>query len=204
MTSNERPIHKERVVVLLKPDAVQRSLIGEIISRFERVGLKFTGLKMVVPTRDQVLRHYNKTDEWFLKKGTRIVEDLKASNLPVDKEPIEYGREIIEHMVKYMTAGPVIAVVLEGNAACAVAAKLTGSTEPTTSDVGTIRGDLTLDSYTLSSVESRGVRNLVHCSGNAEEAEYEIGVWFGKDELVNYRLVQEAILYDVNLDGILE
>lgn len=200
----DRPIHKERVLVIIKPDGVQRSLIGEIIARFERVGLKFTALKMVVPTPDQIRKHYNKDDEWFLKKGNRIVDDLKAHNQPVDKEPIEYGREIIEHMVKYMSAGPVVMMVLEGNAACAVAAKLTGSTEPTTSDVGTIRGDFTLDSYTLSSVEARGVRNLIHCSGNADEAEFEIGVWFSANELINYRLVQEAILYDVNLDGILE
>lgn len=197
-------MHKERTLVIIKPDGIQRSLMGEIISRIERTGLKFVALKFLVATREQCIVHYNKTDEWFLKKGNRIVDDLKAHNQPVEKEPIEYGKEIIEHIVRFMTSGPVLAMVIEGNAACAVVTKLVGGTEPTTSDVGTIRGDLTLDSYPLSSLQNRAVRNLIHCSESPEEAEREIKVWFSENEIINYRLVQDAILYDVNLDGILE
>ena len=195
---------KERSLVIIKPDGVQRSLIAEIIGRFERTGLKFSALKLVVPTADQCWSHYAKDDEWFLSKGTRITNDRKEQGLSIDKEPIEYGRDIIKANVDFFTSGPVVAMVIEGNAAVAIVKKLVGGTEPTTSDVGTIRGDLTVDSYALSSIDNRAVRNLIHCSDSPEEADREIPIWFQPEEIVDYRLVQDAILYDVNLDGILE
>jgi nucleoside-diphosphate kinase len=195
---------KERTLVILKPDAVQRSLIGEVIRRLERTGLKFVAFKFLVPAAEQCWTHYNKNDEWFLKKGSRIVEDRKGQGLPIEKEPIEYGKDIILSNVKFFTSGPVLAAVIEGNQAVAVVKKVVGGTEPTTSDVGTIRGDLTIDSYELSSIDGRAVRNLIHCSDSPEEADREIAIWFKADELIDYRLVQEQVLYDVNLDGILE
>lgn len=196
--------HQERTFVILKPDTVQRSLIGEVIGRFERTGLKFVAMKMFVPAREQLLTHYNKDEAWFLKKGTRIVEDLKAQGLSIDKEPVEYGRAIIDTIVKYMTAAPVIGMVLEGNQAVAVVTKLVGTTEPATSDVGTIRGDYTVDSYAHSSFENRAVRNLVHCSESPEEAEREIQVWFTEEEIMNYVTAQERIMYDIDLNGTTE
>ncbi len=193
--------HQERTLVILKPDTVQRSLMGEVITRFERAGLKFTAIKMLVPTEQQLMTHYNKDEAWFLKKGNRIVEDLKTHGLPVTKEPIEYGKEIITTIVKFMTAAPVVAMILEGNQAVAVVTKLVGTTEPSTADVGTIRGDYTLDSYGHSSFENRAVRNLVHCSESPEEAEREIEVWFTDDEIMQYVTAQERIMYDINFDG---
>lgn len=196
-----RKPHQERTFVILKPDTVQRSLIGEVIKRFERTGLKFTAMKMFVPAEAQLLVHYNKDDAWFLKKGNRIIEDLKSQGLPVEKDAMAYGRSIIDTIVDYMTAAPVIAMVLEGNQAVAVVTKLVGTTEPSTSDVGTIRGDYTVDSYTHSSYENRAVRNLIHCSESPEEAEREIKVWFKEEEIMNYTTAQERIMYDINLDG---
>ncbi len=203
-----QPSHpkKDRTLVLIKPDGVQRSLIGEIITRFERVGLKLVGLKFVVPTEKQCWSHYFKEDAWFLKKGTGIVENRTKLGLPIEKEAIEYGRDIIGAVVKYMVSGPIVAMVWEGNQSVAVVKKLVGGTEPTTSDVGTIRGDYTLDSYYLCDVDgSRGMRNLMHCSdGDQAEAKRETDIWFKPEELITYRLIQDEILYDVNLDGILE
>ncbi len=195
---------KERSLVIVKPDGIQRALIGEVISRFERTGLKFIAMKLVVPKAEQCWTHYNKDEEWFLKKGARIVDDRKAHGLPVEKEAIEYGKDIIQANVDFFTSGPVLAMVIEGNQSVAIVKKIVGGTEPTTSDVGTIRGDLTVDSYALSSLDNRAVRNLVHCSDSPEEAEREIKIWFSQEELIGYCLVQEQILYDVNLDGILE
>ena len=86
---------KERTFVIIKPDGVQRGLVGEILSRIERVGLKISALKMLVPTEEQCWTHYNKDDAWFLKKGERTVSDRAAAGLPVDKEPIEYGKDIV-------------------------------------------------------------------------------------------------------------
>jgi len=195
---------KERTFVMIKPDGVQRSLMGEIIKRFERTGLKLVAMKFVLADEDKLWKHYDKDDAWFEKKGANIVSDREKAGLPVEKEAIEYGKDIIRALVKFMTAGPVVQMVWEGNQAVDVVKKLVGGTEPTTSDVGTIRGDLTVDSYAICSVDDRAVRNLIHCSDVVEEAQREIELWIDEKDLVSYRLVQEQILYDVNLDGILE
>ena len=154
-----------------------------------------------MPQEEQLIQHYNKTDEWFLKKGTNVVNDLMAQGLPIDKEPIEYGKDIIRTIVKYMTAAPVVAMVWEGNQAVAVVTKIVGTTEPATSDVGTLRGDYTIDSYGHASFETRAVRNLVHCSDAVSEAEREIAIWFKDSEIMQYNTAQERIMYDINLDG---
>ena len=195
---------KEHSLVIIKPDGIQRSLMGEIIRRIERTGLKFVAVKFLLPKEDQCWKHYNKDEEWFLKKGNRIIEDRTAHGMPIEKDALEYGKDIIQSNVDFFTSGPVLAAVVEGNQSVAIVKKLVGGTEPTTSDVGTIRGDLTVDSYALSSLDNRAVRNLIHCSDSPEEAEREIPLWFDAKELVAYRLVQEQVLYDVNLDGILE
>lgn len=169
---------KERTLVLLKPDAVQRNLVGEIISRFEKAGFKIMGMKLVLPTEDQARTHYQINP-----------------NLP---------EKILQHLVKFLTASPVVAMVLEGNKAIPVVRKLVGSTEPLQSIPGTIRGDYTLDSYDLADKDGRAVRNLVHASSSQEDAEKETKIWFRDDELVKYKSLREKMLYDVDLDGILE
>jgi nucleoside-diphosphate kinase len=194
----------ERSFVIIKPDGVQRGLVGEILKRFERTGLKLVSLKLTMLDADRIWKHYDKDDAWFLKKGTRIAEDRAAAGLSAEKEPIEYGKDIIRALEVYMTSGPVVVMVWEGNQAVAVITKIVGDTAPASSDVGTIRGDLTIDSYDIAAVDDRAVRNLIHCSDTPENAEKEIALWLGTDEVLKYRLLNEAILYDVNLDGILE
>ena len=192
--------HQERSLVLLKTDAVQRSLVGEIIKRFELKGLKVAGLKMVMPTEAQLLKHYNKDDEWFEKKGKGIVEDLKAQGREVEKEPIEYGRDIIRTIVRYMTESPVVAIVLEGVGAVASVSRTVGSTEPASADIGTIRGDYTIDSFSHATLENRAVKNLIHQSESVEEAEREIAIWFTTDEIHDYVTAQERIMYEAVKD----
>ena len=195
---------KEHSFVIIKPDGVQRSLVGEIIKRFERTGLKIVSLKLAMADEATLWKHYSKDDAWFLKKGEGIVAIRTERGMPVEKEAIEYGKDIIRVLVQYLTAGPVVMMVLQGNEAVAVVKKIVGETEPATSDVGTIRGDLTTDSYAISNVDGRAVRNLIHCSDAPEEAEREIKLWLKDDEVLSYRLMQEQILYDINWDGILE
>lgn len=204
MTRKKDHPSKERTLVIIKPDGVQRSLIGEIIKRFERTGLKLVALKMFVPKEEQCWKHYNKDDAWFEKKGTVILEDRKKAGVTVDKSAIEYGKDIVHQLADFMTSGPVVAMIIQGNQAVNIVTKIVGTTEPMTSDMGTIRGDLTNDSYALAGVDGRAVRNLIHCSDKPEEAEREIKIWFDNNEIINYKLAQEQILYDVNLDGILE
>ncbi|MBY0328671.1 nucleoside-diphosphate kinase [Patescibacteria group bacterium] len=195
---------KERSFVIIKPDGIQRSLVGEILSRFERAGLKIVGMKFGMLDSKKIWDHYSKDDAWFESKGANIVKNLTEAGMPVEKEAIEYGKDIIRALEKFMTASPVVSIVLEGNQAVAVVKKLVGGTEPATSDVGTIRGDYTLDSYAVATVDDRAVRNLIHCSDQVVEAEREITLWFDEKDLMTYRHLNEGILYDVNLDGILE
>lgn len=196
---------KERTLVIVKPDGVQRSLIGEIIKRQEAIGLKIVGLKMLVPSEEMIEQHYTLDPEWRRVTGEKTIAGYRARDLePPSEDPLEITAKILEGLKKYMTCGPVVFVVLEGVHAVEMVRKIVGGTEPRSSDVGTIRGDYVIDSYQLADTDSRAVRNLIHASGSPEEAENEIRHWFSDNELVSYRLVQEQILYDVNLDGILE
>jgi len=196
---------KERTLVIIKPDGVQRTLIGEIIQRYERAGLKLVGMKMVVPTEDHVEAHYTLDPNWRQVTGEKTINSyIKKGETPWTTDPLEVTRVLLGTLKKYMASGPVIPMVFEGMHAVEIVRKITGGTEPRTSDVGTIRGDFVTDSYGVSDTDKRAVRNLVHASGSPAEAEMEIPHWFKKEELIDYRLVQEQIIYDVNLDGILE
>ena len=190
--------------MIIKPDGIQRSLVGEIIRRYERVGLKLIGLKMFVPSPKMIGEHYLLNPGWKRMVGEKAIESYKKRGLkPSSEDPEEVGDRVIDGLKKYLSAGPVIATVWQGAHAVEVIRKLTGGTEPRSSDVGTIRGDFVLDSYQMADSDTRAVRNLIHASGSVQEAEKEIAHWFSQDELVKYKIVQEKILYDVNLDGIL-
>ena len=195
----------ERTLVIIKPDGVQRTLIGEIIKRYERMGLKLIGIKMLVPEDTHVEKHYTLDPGWQKSVGEKAIAAYKKKGEePPSNDPIEVGNRVLGNLKKYMTSGPVVAMVWQGAHGVEVVRKITGGTEPRTSDVGTVRGDFVLDSYMMSDSDDRAVRNLVHASGSVEEANNEIKHWFSDDELLDYRLVQEQILYDVNMDGILE
>lgn len=196
---------KERTLVIIKPDGIQRSLIGEIVKRYERLGLKLIAIKMLVPSEEHIEKHYTLDPEWRRITGEKTIKGYQEKGLtPPSMDPYEITAKILENLKKYMTSGPVIAMIWQGAHAVKIVRKITGGTEPLSSDVGTIRGDLVLDSYQISDNDNRSVRNLLHASGSVEEAEMEIAHWFDEKEIINYRLVQEQILYDVNLDGILE
>lgn len=201
----DRHPKKERTLVVVKPDGIQRSLVGEMISRFERVGLKLVAMKMLVADAAYIEKHYTLDPEWRRVTGEKTIEGYRSKGLkPPIEDPLEVTARILENLKKYMTSGPLVAMVWEGAHAVGIVRKLVGGTEPLVSDVGTIRGDYVLDSYAMSDTDSRSIRNLIHASGSIKEAEKEISHWFDAPELVNYRLVSEEILYDVNLDGILE
>jgi nucleoside-diphosphate kinase len=197
--------HKERTLVIIKPDGIQRSLIGDVIHRFERIGLKLVAMKLAVPTPEQIEEHYTLNPEWKKNVGEKSIESYKKKGLtPPSEDPIVIGDSVVERLKGYMTSGPTIVMAWQGAHAVDLVRKLVGGTEPRTSDVGTIRGDYVLDSYAMSDGDDRAMRNLIHASGTTDEAKQELAHWFATEEIVDYRLVQEGILYDVNLDGILE
>ena len=202
----ENKHHKEeKTFVIIKPDGVQRSLIGEIIKRYEKIGLKLIGLKMGVTTGEMIEKHYTIDPEWMRKTGEKTIANYKEKGAkPLSDDPIEITKIVLKNLKKYMTSGPVIMMVWQGAHAVGIVRKITGTTEPLTSDVGTIRGDFVLDSYIMSDTDGRAVRNILHASGTVEEAEKEIALWFREDELINYSIIQETILYDIDMNSILE
>jgi len=160
---------------------------------------------MLIPTRKLALDHYSIDPDWAIKSGTKTFESYKAKGLPLPgKDPVEFAEGIRRKLMDFMSSGPVVAMIWQGMGAVAVVRKITGSTEPLTSAPGTIRGDYTIDSYTAADTDARAVRNIIHSSGSVEEAAKEIPIWFDKKEVISYRLIAEEIIYDVNLDGILE
>ena len=166
MTSKK---HIERTLIIFKPDAVQRGIVGEILSRFERVGLKIVGMKMLAPSRDQYYEHYENIGKMITRRGE------KAFNVTLD----------------FMLQGPVIATVLEGVESVSLVRKMVGSTEPKSAEVGTIRGDYSHMSYGHADNEEKGIPNLLHASGDPVEAEQEISHWFSDGELYDYQALHE-------------
>jgi nucleoside-diphosphate kinase len=194
----------ERTLVIVKPDGVQRALVGEIIKRHEQVGLKLVAIKMVVAETDHVEAHYTLDPEWRRVTGEKTIAGYKEKGLtPPSEDPFEITAKILEGLKKYMVAGPVVVMVWEGAHAVKIVRKLVGSTEPLSSAPGTIRGDYVLDSYQMSDTDGRAVRNLIHASGSPAEAEAEIKHWFKPEELGKYRLMQESIIYSKELGDIL-
>jgi nucleoside-diphosphate kinase len=194
----------ERTLVIVKPDGVQRALVGEIISRFEKVGLKMVAMKMLVPETEKVEQHYTLDPEWRRVTGEKTIASYKEKGAtPPSEDPLEITAAILEGLKVYMVAGPAVCLVLEGAHAVKIVRKIVGSTEPLSSAPGTIRGDYVLDSYQMADTDKRAVRNLIHASGSPSEAEAEIKHWFKPEEIINYNLIQGAIMYSQTLDGIL-
>ena len=153
----------ERTLILLKPDAVDRGIIGEVITRFERVGAKMVGMKMLVSEKDTAQMHYT--------------EDLAKRR----------GEHIREIMIRMLISGPIVAMVWEGIDIVEVTRKIVGSTEPKAAAPGTIRGDYTHVSYKYADGKGIGIFNLIHASDSSDNAKTEIGVWFKPEELVSHK-----------------
>jgi nucleoside-diphosphate kinase len=185
----------ESTLVLLKPDAVQRGLIGDILSRFERKGLKITAMKMVWSDRKLAEAHYDMRHEDQILLGERTLAAYKEKGIDLNKTPLQIAADIQKRLVNYLTSGPVVALVIEGAHAVAHIRKIRGATNPLAADVGTITADLTIDSYFLADPDERAIRNLVHASGSVAEANREIKLWFKPGEIHDYGLAIERILY---------
>lgn len=187
----------EQTLVLIKPDGVQRGLVGEILGRFERAGLKITAMKMVHPSHEDVDKHYALTEEWMkgVYEKAKAKYDASGQAFPF-ADHVAYGTEIKNGLVEFLKSAPIIALVLEGEKAVPLVRKLVGATEPASSAPGTIRGDFALDTYALANGQNRPVRNLIHASGTTEEAQNEIKVWFTDTELYKYEHVNDRVQYD--------
>lgn len=159
----------QKTLVVFKPDTIQRGLVGEILSRFERVGLKVVGTKMIAPTKEHYHKHYEEIGKMITRRG-------------------EHAFDVTLDM---MIQGPVIAMVFEGVEAIALVRKLVGPTEPKSAQPGTIRGDYSHMSFGYADDVNKGIPNLIHASGDEAEAAQEIAHWFSDDELYEYQVLHE-------------
>ncbi|QQS39333.1 nucleoside-diphosphate kinase [Candidatus Woesebacteria bacterium] len=187
--------HHEKSLVLIKPDGVQRGLIGEVITRFERKGLKVVAMKMIWPDKKKAMDHYFWSDEEKEASGGRTIEAYKAQGYKITKSAKEYAEDVQRRLYSYLQTGPIVAMVIEGAHAIEHVRKVVGHGNPLSADVGSIRADFTIDSYVVADDVDRAARNLIHASGNPSEAAREMSVWFKDNEIVDYDLAIEKILY---------
>jgi len=193
-------LKNERTLVLVKTDAVMRGLIGEIIGRFERAGLKIVAMKMVYPGKEHAAGHYSGSEEWLKGMGNKTLDSFSQNNLDVKAimgtdDPLEIGKMVQQWNVDYLSSGPVVALVLEGIHAIAAVRRIIGFTIPARAEVGTIRGGLSIDSNTIANIEKRATKNLVHASGDKTEAEHEIQHWFESEKILNYKRCDAHVMF---------
>lgn len=183
---------EERTYVMIKPDGVRKGLIGEIIRRFEQRDLKIVALEMFNPEHEELDNHYPKDEEWITRLGHKTLTtyqkygyDAMADFGTID--PAIIGPEIRKWLVTYMKSSPLVKIVVQGIHAVDVVRKIAGDTMPYKADMGTIRGDFSIDSPALANKEKRAVMNIIHCSETPEEAEHEIKHWFGDSKTYDYK-----------------
>lgn len=193
-------VRRERTLILIKPDGIQRALSGTMLSRLEGTGLKIVGLKMVRATRSVLERHYPSDEGWVRTVGDKTREAFGSYGLDVrammgTDDPLEIGRQVRGWLIEFMQTTPVIAAVLEGVHAVSVTRKLVGKTLPVFAEPGTIRGDFSVDAPTVANAGRRPVRNLIHASGTVDEAKHEVALWFAPAELHTYRRADEGVMF---------
>jgi len=189
----------ERTLVILKPDAVKRGLMGEILQRLERVGLKVVAGKLIQIDRDIASKHYPDSLEWKQTVGQRTIDDCQKYGIDLQAnigttDPVAVGEIVKKWNEDFLMSGPVFVMVLQGVNAIERVRSLAGSTVPTKAASGTIRGDYSLDSAIVANQRNRTIYNLIHASGSVEEAEVEIALWFKPNEIFDqYKLVYEDL-----------
>ena len=193
-------IKQQQTLVLVKPDGVMRGLVGEVLSRIERRGLKVVALKMVSVERPHLEKHFPSSDEWVGRLGDKGLKTFAEYNLDVmeymgTEDRAEIGKMVKETLFDYMTSGPIVAIVIEGLHAIDMVRKVAGHTLPVFAEMGTIRGDYSVDSPAIANIEKRAIHNIMHASETPEEAENEIALWFKPEEIHSYKRAEEDIMF---------
>lgn len=189
---------REKSLVIFKPDVLQRQIVGEFITRFERKGYKMVGMKMLQASKDIAGKHYVGDEEYLISIGEKTIKSAKERGEDVSKmDALAIGTAVRKRNLSYLTSGPVLAIVFEGPHIVEMIRKMIGSTSPRDADVGTIRADYSPDSYMIADDQDRSVKNLIHASDSPENAEKEIALWFDKSEISDYEVAIEKILYNL-------
>lgn len=193
---------EETTFVIVKPDGVKRGLTGEVIRRIEQRGLKIVALEMIWAKRGEMDAHYPKDKAWISNLGANTIRGYTEYNIPVDfkkeygtDDPYKIGLKVREWLLDFMTSGPVVKIGVQGLHAIKMVRKIVGPTIPSFAEMGTIRGDYSVDSPALANANKRAVRNLIHASGNPDEAKNELGMWFKKGQIHSYKRSEEDVMF---------
>jgi len=190
---------QERTLLLIKPDGVKRGLIGDILTRVEKRGLKIVGLEMFWASEKQIDGHYPKDEEWMKTIGGKTAKSYKEYGFDMKEElgtedHLEVGKMVRSWLISYMASGPIVKVVVEGINAIAMVRKIAGMTLPSMAEMGTIRGDFSVDDPTAANKDKRAVRNLVHASATKEEANHELSYWFSAEDMFDYKRAEDDVM----------
>jgi len=198
----EKSIHpkEEKTIVLIKPDGVKRGLVGEIISRIEKRGLKIISLEMIQATREQIDEHYPKDEKWVRRLGEKTLKNYQDFGFDAKKElgttePLEIGKLVRRWLIDYLISGPMVKMVIKGIHAIKMVRKLAGVSMPTEAEMGTIRGDFSVDDATAANRDKRAIHNIVHASETTEEAKHELDFWFAAEDIYDYKRAEEDIMF---------
>lgn len=191
---------QEKTIFIIKPDGVKRGLVGEILSRFEKRGLKIISLNMVSASKEEMNEHYPKDEAWIKRLGEKSLSNYQQYGVdPKEKlgtdDPFEIGKMIRKWVIDYMTSGPVVKGVVSGIHAIDMVRKICGNSLPNMADMGTIRGDFSVDSAVSANLNKRSIRNIVHASENEREFKNEISLWFKEEEIHDYKRAEEDIMF---------
>ena len=195
-------MQKQRALLIIKPDGVQRGLIGKIITRFETVGLKIIGLKFEMATSEKVIAHYPETEAWFKKVGERTLTNYAKKGLDAKivfktDDAVSIGKIVKSWLVTYFQESPVFMAVVEGYDCIEIVRKISGNTLPVQALPGTVRGDFSHDTIDLANEQNRPLRNLIHASDTPEDGEKEVNLWFKPEELFSYETAGEKFMYKI-------
>ena len=201
MPEKKKNLAFERTLVLVKPDGVQRGLIGEVISRLEKRGLKITALKMVKPSLEHINQHYPQDDAWVERLGDKGFKVFSEYGIDPKEhmgtgDKMKAGKMVRKWLVNYLTEAPIVALVIEGVHAIDMVRKIAGQTLPSKAEIGTIRGDFSVDSPAAANLEGRAIKNIVHASETKEESEHEITHWFSEEEIFEYKRSDHSVMYN--------
>lgn len=193
-------MQKQKALLIIKPDGVQRGLCGAILKRFERVGLTIIGFKFMKADAQTVKNHYPENDIWFGKVGQRTLTNYAKKGLDVKKvfgtdDAVAIGKTVKQWLITYFQESPVLVAAVTGYETIEIVRKISGNTIPVLAAAGTVRGDFSHDTIDLANEQNRPLRNLIHASDAVEDGEKEVALWFKPEELFDYKRADEDIMF---------
>lgn len=191
---------KQKALLIIKPDGVQRGLCGAILKRFERVGLTIIGFKFMMADAHTVKAHYPENDIWFGKVGQRTLTNYAKKGLDVKKvfgtdDAVAIGKTVKQWLITYFQESPVLVAAVTGYETIEIVRKISGNTIPVLAAAGTVRGDFSHDTIDLANEQNRPLRNLIHASDAIEDGEKEVALWFKPEELFDYKRADEDLMF---------